>query len=401
MSSWGRLHWLRDVGNLKRCNFSSFAVGLRFWSPQVPSKDNSWMTKIDFWPACPGPSAGCTIEIMATPCCSTLRSGLLLCYHLECPQARIKTMKIEESGLEPMFLCPSWCMLNTSALQSWARRNRLGRATATTFWSTFRSWGTLFTSWTRQLTILRIGSTGCCRRPHCWMYLRDSARLVWSLRNVYFSFSFFGPMIFVWATVPGRANHAKSKVCFRQKSWPGFVWQGSICCANIWSVRKQTKVAGPPSCLLPYLSLLLVMPTANFLKGFHLFGPCLRLERPSGKAKVIANYARKAKSKLVLEAAAKSWINGVPWDDALRIARNMAARVEAQRKGKGQGKGRGKGRSWELPGIVHGVKPWQIFNACVPNGSGNGQAILWTNPCQPLRIIFVFACFLFVSQLGS
>ena len=87
------------------------------------------------------------------------------------------------------------------------------------------------------------------------------------------------------------------------------------------------------------------MSTANFLKGFHLFGPCLRLERPSGKAKVIANYARKAKSKLVLEAAAKSWINGVPWDDALRIARNMAARVEAQRKGKGQGKGRGKGRS--------------------------------------------------------
>ena len=185
-----RLHWLRDVGNLKRCNFSSFAVGLRFWSPQVPSKDNSWMTKIDFLPACPGPCAGCTIEIMATPCCSTLRSGPLLCYHLECPQARIKTMKIEESGLEPMFLCPSWCMLNTSALQSWARRNRLGRATATTFWSTFRCWGTLFTSWTRQLTILRIGSTGCCRRPHCWMYLRDSARLVWSLRNVYFSFHF-------------------------------------------------------------------------------------------------------------------------------------------------------------------------------------------------------------------
>ena len=77
-----------------------------------------------------------------------------------------------------------------------------------------------------------------------------------------------------------------------------------------------------------------------------MFRPFLRLERPSGKAKVIANYTRKAKSKLVLEAAAKSWANGVPWDDALRIARNMAARVDAHRQGsKGKGKGRGKGRS--------------------------------------------------------
>ena len=35
-----------------------------------------------------------------------------------------------------------------------------------------------------------------------------------------------------------------------------------------------------------------------------------------------------------------------------------------------------------------------ILNAFVPFGSGHGLPILWTNPCQPLRISFVSVFFL-------
>ncbi len=52
-------------------------------------------------------------------------------------------------------------------------------------------------------------------------------------------------------------------------------------------------------------------------------------------------YSKAAQSRVVLRAAAKSWANGVPWEEALRIAE----RAEETVKGiKGKGKGKGNGR---------------------------------------------------------
>lgn len=74
----------------------------------------------------------------------------------------------------------------------------------------------------------------------------------------------------------------------------------------------------------------------------------MRLERPKGKAKVIQTYKMKAASstKLIMQAAAKTWINGVPWAEAWKIAERMASRLPGQGKGRGKGaggRGRGKG----------------------------------------------------------
>ena len=42
-----------------------------------------------------------------------------------------------------------------------------------------------------------------------------------------------------------------------------------------------------------------------------------------------------------------------------------------------------------------------ILNAFVPFGSGHGLPILWTNPCQPLRISFVSVFFFFRFAAGK
>jgi len=66
----------------------------------------------------------------------------------------------------------------------------------------------------------------------------------------------------------------------------------------------------------------------------------LRLERLKGKAKVIQKYNQKARSRMLFAAAAKTWANGVPWEESLRIAERMTSRVA---KGHGKGVGKGKG----------------------------------------------------------
>ena len=67
----------------------------------------------------------------------------------------------------------------------------------------------------------------------------------------------------------------------------------------------------------------------------------MRLERPKGKAKVIQRYKKKAQSRMLFAAAAKTWANGVPWEESLRLAERMTSRVT-----KGQGKGVGKGKGF-------------------------------------------------------
>ena len=49
-------------------------------------------------------------------------------------------------------------------------------------------------------------------------------------------------------------------------------------------------------------------------------------------------YKTKAESRLMLQMAAKSWANGVPWDEALRIAKQVSSRVgKIQKKRLGRG----------------------------------------------------------------
>ena len=66
-----------------------------------------------------------------------------------------------------------------------------------------------------------------------------------------------------------------------------------------------------------------------------------RLERRKGTKKKVAVYRQKAAWRSVLQMAAKSWADGVPWEEALRIAQQVSARLA---KAKGKGKGSGKGR---------------------------------------------------------
>lgn len=72
------------------------------------------------------------------------------------------------------------------------------------------------------------------------------------------------------------------------------------------------------------------------------FGPSvgcnadIRLEKPKGKAKIVSSYKTKAQTRFVLRAAAQSWANGVPWEEALRIAEGVSRRLkEAKKAAKG------------------------------------------------------------------
>eukprot|EP00435_Cladocopium_sp_Y103_P069847 s395_g34.t1 len=74
-----------------------------------------------------------------------------------------------------------------------------------------------------------------------------------------------------------------------------------------------------------------LLPPANLLD-------VSALERRKGTAKKVAVYKSKAESRLMLQMAAKSWANGVPWDEALRIAKQVSSRVDKIKK-KRLGKG--------------------------------------------------------------
>ena len=56
---------------------------------------------------------------------------------------------------------------------------------------------------------------------------------------------------------------------------------------------------------------------------------------------MIQKYKKKAQSRMLFAAAAKTWANGVPWEESLKIAERMTSRVA-----KGQGKGVGKGKGF-------------------------------------------------------
>ena len=71
----------------------------------------------------------------------------------------------------------------------------------------------------------------------------------------------------------------------------------------------------------------------------------LRLQRPAGLAKAIANYHCRATARVVLRGAAQAWSHGVPWEEAFRIAKEVDVKVGGDKgKGKGRGKAKGRGR---------------------------------------------------------
>lgn len=49
-------------------------------------------------------------------------------------------------------------------------------------------------------------------------------------------------------------------------------------------------------------------------------------------------YRQRAEQRVVFSTAAKAWARGVPWEDALRIAKDVSKKTKAG-KGKAGGKG--------------------------------------------------------------
>ena len=74
-----------------------------------------------------------------------------------------------------------------------------------------------------------------------------------------------------------------------------------------------------------------------------------RLERASGKKEMMI-YIRNVRKRIVHQAAAKAWVLGVPWAEALSMAQRAVDAGDAvapnpfNRKGKGKGRGKGKGK---------------------------------------------------------
>lgn len=72
------------------------------------------------------------------------------------------------------------------------------------------------------------------------------------------------------------------------------------------------------------LSLLLVL---------IIFGQfLLRLMKPAGVAGAVASYRQKAETKIILDMAARCWGQGIPWNEALKIAETAQKRI-AERVG--------------------------------------------------------------------
>ena len=88
----------------------------------------------------------------------------------------------------------------------------------------------------------------------------------------------------------------------------------------------------------PYVLCLILGHFWKHVEVRYFFANDARLERRKGTKKKVAVYRQKAARRSVLQMAAKSWADGVPWEEALQIAKRVSARLVA--KGKGSGKGR-------------------------------------------------------------
>ena len=72
---------------------------------------------------------------------------------------------------------------------------------------------------------------------------------------------------------------------------------------------------------------------------FFLFSqtwPLRRIIRPPKKRKDIDRYNEKAQMRLMLNIAAKSWIDGVPWEESFQIGKDVVEEDECKGKCQGQ-----------------------------------------------------------------
>ena len=59
----------------------------------------------------------------------------------------------------------------------------------------------------------------------------------------------------------------------------------------------------------------------------------------------VSFYVRSARKAIIIDAAARAWANGVPWEEALSITEKAMAAAGQGTKGKGKGKGIGKAKA--------------------------------------------------------
>ena len=69
-----------------------------------------------------------------------------------------------------------------------------------------------------------------------------------------------------------------------------------------------------------------------------------RLVKP-GMNKDVSFYVRSARKAIIIDAAARAWAHGVPWEEALNITEKAMAAAGQGAKGKGKGKGIGKAKA--------------------------------------------------------
>lgn len=66
----------------------------------------------------------------------------------------------------------------------------------------------------------------------------------------------------------------------------------------------------------------------------------VRLTLGEGRQKSAVDYQKRA----AFQVAAKIWADGVPWDEAVCIAKEALQAERNESKGKGKGRGKGKGK---------------------------------------------------------
>ena len=67
-----------------------------------------------------------------------------------------------------------------------------------------------------------------------------------------------------------------------------------------------------------------------------------RLQRGKNDAKDAAHYVQRSKERITYQAAANAWSRGVPWADALPLARRAIEKASAKPKAIPKGKARAR-----------------------------------------------------------
>ena len=193
------------------------------------------------------------------------------------------------------------------------RRRTSERNSARRFGSISPSCADQNTTWRAQLIIWKRGSTEPSFQPRLWMCQR----------------SFVGNCSFI------------SAACSRE---PNLIF--NIICR----LSLEAGPRGRPDVRAPRVRNLETLPNPLKLLGsvaavglVLIKSCCARLTKPDEK--VIKTYQSQTAQQIVLSAAAEAWKTGVPWAEALQIARNVMADAPLQHPHRRQPL-RPRGRAW-------------------------------------------------------